>query len=52
MQPAEASGVESVLKGLRDSVTDDDRLLNLATAVFDGLYTVFQAPHATVSADD
>lgn len=52
VQPAEASGVESVLKGLRDSVTDDDRLLKLATAVFDGLYKVFQAPQATVSADD
>ncbi|MCQ8183333.1 chromate resistance protein [Methylomonas sp. SURF-1] len=45
--PAEASGVESVLKGLRESISDDDRLLNLAQAVFDGLYSVFQTANST-----
>jgi len=43
--PAEASGVESVLKGLRDSISDDNQLLSLAAAVFDGLYAVFQPPN-------
>lgn len=45
--PAEASGVECVLKGLRDSISDDDQLLNLAQAVFDGLYAVFQTVNPT-----
>lgn len=43
IQPAEASGVESVLKGLRERISDDDQLLNLAMAIFDSLYTVFQS---------
>lgn len=42
IQPAEAIGVESVLNGLRSSVSDDDALLNSASAVFDGLYTAFK----------
>ncbi|MCQ8106199.1 chromate resistance protein [Methylomonas sp. SURF-2] len=42
IQPAEAIGVESVLNGLLGSVGDDDALLNLASAVFDGLYTAFK----------
>lgn len=42
IQPAEASGVETVLKGMRESIVDDDQLLNLAMAVFDGLYSVYQ----------
>ena len=37
VQPAEASGVERVLAGLRDSMADDDRLLRAASGVFDGL---------------
>jgi hypothetical protein len=37
VQPAEASGVERVLAGLRESITDDDRLLQAASGVFDGL---------------
>lgn len=41
LQPPEALGVESVLSGLRDSLTDDDQLLNAAIAVFDSLLTAF-----------
>jgi hypothetical protein len=37
VQPAEASGVERVLAGLRASLSDDDRLLAAASSVFDGL---------------
>lgn len=36
-QPPEAIGVESVLAGLRDRITDDDELLTAACMVFDGL---------------
>ncbi|MGC1954155.1 MAG: chromate resistance protein ChrB domain-containing protein [Gammaproteobacteria bacterium] len=35
--PPEAVGVESVLSGLRDTITEDDQLLTAACAVFDGL---------------
>lgn len=35
--PPEAVGVESVLTGLRDTITEDDELLTAACAVFDGL---------------
>lgn len=41
LQPAEASGVESVLAGLRDAITDDDQLLQAACSVFDGLLRTF-----------
>lgn len=41
LQPAEASGIESVLAGMRESITDDDRLLQVASAVFDGLLLSF-----------
>jgi len=37
VQPPEACGVESVLAGLRETLTDDDQLLKAACAVFDGL---------------
>lgn len=37
LQPPEAVGIESVLAGMRDSIESDDRLLQAATAVFDGL---------------
>lgn len=37
VQPAEASGIERVLAGLRQSIPDDDRLLQAAGGVFDGL---------------
>jgi hypothetical protein len=35
--PPEATGVESVLAGLRDRIADDDELLTAACMVFDGL---------------
>lgn len=37
VQPSEASGVESVLAGLRTGIDDDDQLLSAACAVFDAL---------------
>ncbi|WP_336853032.1 chromate resistance protein ChrB domain-containing protein [Pseudescherichia vulneris] len=37
IQPPEAAGVESILAGLRDSITDDDLLLATACLLFDGL---------------
>lgn len=40
-QPTEASGVESVLAGLRASITDDDQLLQAASLLFDGLLNTF-----------
>ncbi|MEO5336623.1 MAG: chromate resistance protein [Magnetospirillum sp. WYHS-4] len=39
---AEAHGVEAILGGLRRSAPDDDRLLDLAAAVFDGLQASFE----------
>lgn len=41
LQPPEASGIESVLAGLRDAIPDDDLLLQAASAVFDGLLQTF-----------
>jgi hypothetical protein len=41
VQPPEASGVEQVLAGLRAVIADDDRLLQAASGVFDGLYGAF-----------
>ncbi len=41
IRPAEASGVEQVLAGLSASIADDDRLLEVACGVFDGLYAAF-----------
>jgi hypothetical protein len=41
VQPPEAAGVESVLAGLRETITDDDQLLATASAVFDGLLASF-----------
>jgi len=40
-QPAEASGIESVLTGLRASITNDDQLLQAANLLFDGLFNTF-----------
>jgi hypothetical protein len=37
IQPIEASGVERVLAGLRQSIPDDDQLVQAANGVFDGL---------------
>ena len=42
IQPLEASGVESVLGGLRDAIEDDDQLLLMACSVFDGLLATFE----------
>ncbi|MDO9319594.1 MAG: chromate resistance protein [Gammaproteobacteria bacterium] len=44
VQPAEARGLECILSGLRESVTDDDLLLAAVCTVFDALLTVFAAP--------
>ncbi|MNU03495.1 Chromate resistance exported protein [compost metagenome] len=40
-QPAEAAGVERVLAGLRETLTDDDQLLTAASSLFDGLLAAF-----------
>ncbi|MCP8467559.1 chromate resistance protein [Pseudomonas sp. ZM23] len=41
LQPAEASGIERVLAGLRAGISDDDLLLQAAGSIFDGLLTAF-----------
>lgn len=41
IQSPEAEGVERVLAGLRDSITDDDLLLAAASHLFDGLLNSF-----------
>ena len=43
VQPPEASGVESVLAGLRDAIEDDDQLVKAASAIFDALLKSFEA---------
>lgn len=42
IQPPEAGGIESVLAGMRNAITDDDQLLQAACAVFDGLIVTFE----------
>lgn len=42
VQPPEASGVECVLAGLREAITDDDQLVAAASGVFDGLLAAFE----------
>ncbi|MEJ6001176.1 chromate resistance protein ChrB domain-containing protein [Paucibacter soli] len=42
VQPMEAAGVERVLAGMREAITDDDQLLLVAAGVFEGLLTAFQ----------
>jgi hypothetical protein len=42
IQPPEAAGIESVLGGMRNAITDDDQLLQAASAVFDGLVASFE----------
>jgi len=37
-EPPETAGVETVLEGLRDSISYDDELLAAASVIFDGLY--------------
>ena len=41
VQPPEAPGIESVLYGMRESISDDDQLLTVASSVFDGLLISF-----------
>lgn len=41
--PAEASGVETVLTGLRSAISDDDLLFSAACNLFDGLFASFQS---------
>lgn len=41
IQPVEAAGIERVLAGLRETITDDDHLLTAASAIFDGLLAGF-----------
>ncbi len=42
IQPPEATGVETVLAGLRDTVSNDDQLLASASTVFDSLLAAFE----------
>ncbi len=46
IQPPESAGIECVLAGLRDALTNDDQLLAAASPVFDGLLTAFQQENA------
>ncbi|UVE18359.1 chromate resistance protein [Pseudomonas sp. LS44] len=41
VQPSEASGIERVLAGLRETIPNDDHLLTAACAIFDGLLAAF-----------
>lgn len=41
VQPMEASGLEQILWGLRNSLTDDDQLISAAAGVFDALLAAF-----------
>ncbi|WP_259755739.1 chromate resistance protein [Pseudomonas sp. GCEP-101] len=41
LQPAEAAGIERVLAGLRESISDDDLLLQATNNLFDGLLIAF-----------
>jgi hypothetical protein len=41
VQPSEASGIESVLAGMRAAIPDDNQLFKAACAVFDGLLQSF-----------
>ncbi|RZL30116.1 MAG: chromate resistance protein [Rubrivivax sp.] len=41
VQPPEAVGVERVLAGMREALSDDDQLLQVAAGVFEGLLTAF-----------
>ncbi|MNE41836.1 Chromate resistance exported protein [compost metagenome] len=42
VQPPEAAGIESVLAGMRENITQDDLLLDAASAIFDGLLANFR----------
>lgn len=51
LQPPEASGIESVLAGLHDAITDDDLLLQAACSVFDGLLKTFSKEAPTYASN-
>lgn len=40
--PPEATGIECVLAGMRESFADDDQLMRAACTIFDALLTVFE----------
>jgi hypothetical protein len=42
VMPSEAAGVERVLAGMRDAITDDDALMLAAAGVFEGLHQTFE----------
>jgi hypothetical protein len=42
VQTPESAGVERVLAGMREALTDDDQLLQVTAGVFEGLLTAFQ----------
>lgn len=46
VQPVESVGIETVLAGLRETITDDDQLLAMASSVFDGLLASFEKVQA------
>jgi hypothetical protein len=41
VQPPESIGIESVLMGMKNAITDDDQLLMVATSIFEGLLANF-----------
>lgn len=41
---AESVGLETLLRGARESIPDDDKLLNEASRLFDHLYNAYQSP--------
>jgi len=46
VQPPEAQGVERVLAGMREAITDDDQLVLVANGVFEGLLKAFEREQA------
>ena len=44
--PPEAAGVERVLAGMRDAISDDDQLVLAAAGVFEGLLVAFEKEQA------
>lgn len=51
IQPSEASGIESVLAGMRNAINDDDQLLQTVTPVFEGLIVSFEKDAGDKSGD-
>jgi len=47
VQPLEANGIQCLLVGMREAISDDDHLLAAATTVFDGLLTAFEKESLT-----